>query len=116
MTSDKRPEEWVKTQVKKILKEYKQSGQVYYFMPAASQFGRAGAHDFILSVAGRFVSIETKGTGGRVSELQKAFAERMQAAGGICLLVSEKNFQEVSLIVQRLILNPMLNYKGHNFD
>lgn len=49
-------------------------------------FGEKGASDIMLVVRGRFVGIETKAASGRVSDDQKAWRDKVLAAGGIYIV------------------------------
>jgi len=47
------------------------------------RFGTPGAPDIMAIVRGRFVAIEVKATGGRLSARQRAWRDACEAAGGI---------------------------------
>ena len=47
---------------------------------------KRGTPDILAVIAGRFVAIEVKAPGGRVSKLQVAQLKRIEAAGGIAIL------------------------------
>ena len=51
------PEGRVKNRLKYLFKRL----DVWYFMPQAGAFGKAGIPDFVLIVEGRFVGVECKG-------------------------------------------------------
>lgn len=57
------------------------------------RFGEVGSPDIlaIKSPAGQFVGIECKATGGKQSEHQKQFEERLKASGGEYILVHPEN-------------------------
>jgi hypothetical protein len=61
---------------------------IYYFFPATHGMGRSGVPDIICCVDGRFVGIECKASGGRVTELQKLELKRIREAGGSTLVVT----------------------------
>lgn len=111
-----RSENWVKTQVKKILNDYKP--QIHYFMPSASMYGRAGAHDFICTVMGRTVTIETKKGNKIPTDPQINFANATQAAGGVCYCINEDMLQELRLAINNLVIRPTtcMGIKGHDFE
>lgn len=46
-------------------------------------YGTAGIPDIIACVNGRFVALEVKQPGGRLTELQKATLSKIRAAGGV---------------------------------
>jgi hypothetical protein len=59
-------ESWVKGEVKKILK----AKGIWYFMPNMNGLGRAGIPDFICSVGGALLGIETKAGKNKPTDLQ----------------------------------------------
>jgi VRR-NUC domain len=50
------------------------------------RFGAAGSPDIICVIAGQFVGIEVKAPKGRMSDHQKEFQEKLEAAGGKYIL------------------------------
>ena len=78
------PEGRVKAKVKKALE--KLGGQCWRFMPVQTGYG-APALDFLLCVKGRFVAIETKAPGKKLTPLQETTKSAIEAAGGIVLIV-----------------------------
>lgn len=80
----KTPEGKVKDAVKAAIGEY---SNAMYFMPVSGGFGFHGVHDFIVCVAGRFLSIECKADGGRITELQSQFTLKVHGAGGLALYI-----------------------------
>lgn len=106
-------EDWVKDRVKETLKEFR----VQYFMPSASAFGKAGAHDFICCYKTRYISVETKAGKRPPVPLQKKFAREAQKQGGICLLINEMNYQVVRSLLLCIKANKLPNrYTGHDFE
>lgn len=79
------PESRTKTQIKRILAD----AGVYYFMPSANGYGRAGIPDFVCCVNGRFLAIEAKAGKGMPTALQAREHERIEQAGGIALVLWE---------------------------
>jgi penicillin-binding protein-related factor A (putative recombinase) len=108
---DKIDEEWVKKEVKAILKKYK----VAYFMPSASIYGKVGSHDFICCYQGRFITIETKAGKKKPSDMQTDFAEKVQAQRGTCLLINEHNYKVVEQVLILLMHTPHVAIRGHVF-
>lgn len=92
---DKIKEEWVKDKVKAILKTYK---RIKVDMPPAAMYGSAGRHDFLICQRGLFWTVETKAGKNKPSELQISYAEDVQRAGGICLVINEFNFHVVDTV------------------
>lgn len=79
------PESSVKADVKRRLNNYK---NVTYVMPVTGGYGRGGYHDYIVCVAGKFLTIECKSDRGKTTALQDAFANQVAEAGGTCLCVT----------------------------
>lgn len=90
-------EEWVKAQIKKILKQH----SIYYFMPAAGRFGKAGVPDFICCYDGVFIGIEAKGTGGKATDIQKNQLRKIKAAKGLALIINERNYLKLHDLFSR---------------
>jgi hypothetical protein len=63
----------------------------YYAMPIGSGWGRAGIPDFLVCAGGRFIGIEAKAPGkrGDTTAAQRAHIGRINAAGGIALVVDD---------------------------
>lgn len=91
------PEGRVKKQVKAALD--KLGADCWRFMPVQTGFG-APALDFLLSIRGRFVAIETKAPGKKLTPLQEGTKAAIEAAGGIVLVV----WDEGSLAIAMKIL------------
>ena len=85
------PESKVKAAVRKVL----DAEGVYYFMPAANGFGRAGIPDIICCVQGFFLAIELKAGKGKTTALQDREIAAINANGGRAIVVNENNINEV---------------------
>ena len=85
------PEKKVKDAVRKLLVEF----GIYYFMPAANGFGRAGIPDIICCFGGRFVAIECKAGKGTTTALQDRELAAIRTAGGMAMVVNETNIDEL---------------------
>ena len=81
------PEGKVKEKVKKILKE----NGIWYFMPAANGFGRAGIPDIICCWDGKFMAIECKAPGkiNNTTAHQERCIEEIRAAKGWAMVVDD---------------------------
>lgn len=77
------PEARTKAAVKKELDK----AGVYYFMPPANGYGRAGIPDIICCVHGYFLAIECKAGKGTTTALQERELVNIKAAGGMALVV-----------------------------
>jgi len=96
----KTPEALVKAKVKAVL----ESEGVYYFMPPANGFGRAGVPDFVCCVNGLFLAIETKANGNKPTALQVREIETIRRNNGVAVVVDETNWDMVRDMVRRLKL------------
>lgn len=79
----------VKNRVKQILSEHR----VFWYMPIPQN--RRGIADFQCCVGGIFLMIETKGTGGRLSKLQKHMKKIVEESGGLFWVVTPDNLEEL---------------------
>lgn len=82
------PEGRVKKMVKKALDML--GADCWRFMPVQTGFG-SPALDYLLSVRGRFVAIETKAPGKKLTPLQEGTKAAIEAAGGIVLVVWDED-------------------------
>lgn len=82
----------VKAAVKEVLAAY--GTRVWYFMPAANGFGRAGIPDFIGTLDGRTFAVETKFGNNPTTVHQDREILSLQVAGAQAWVVNEKNFTE----------------------
>ena len=71
------PEGKVKADVKKYLK----ARGAYFFMPVQYGYG-AAALDFFVCLDGRFIAIETKAPGKKLTARQEEVARKIEDAGG----------------------------------
>ncbi len=58
-------------------------GDVFFWKEHGGPYGTSGIPDIICCYRGRFLGLEAKLPGGRLTELQKRALERINAAGGI---------------------------------
>ena len=92
------PEKAVKTKVKAVL----ESEGVYYFMPPANGYGRAGVPDFICCINGLFMAIETKAGGNKPTALQIREIETIRRNNGVAVVVDETNWDMLRDMIRRL--------------
>ena len=106
------PESTVKVLVKGLLALH----DVYSVMPVSNGMGAHGVPDFMVCAYGRFVGIETKAGKKLPTDLQMSNLRRIDAAGGIALVINENNLQELEgvLHVLRIKGTPQSNY--HLFE
>lgn len=76
------PEGKVKDEVKKYLTER----GAYFFMPVQSGYG-AATLDFLVCLNGKFIALETKAPGKKLTARQKIIAEQIADAGGYVIRV-----------------------------
>ena len=98
------PEGRVKNRLKAMLKKH----DVWFYMPQAGAFGRAGIPDFVLIVEGRFVGVECKAGRKNPTPLQIATMKQIDDEGGKCFLVYDYDTQDE---LERWILDAR-NTKG----
>ena len=89
------PEKKVKAKVVEILKAH----GVYYFFPATYGMGRSGVPDIICCYKGRFLAIECKAGAGKTTALQDRELDLIKKAGGVQMVVNEKNLGEVAVLL-----------------
>jgi Holliday junction resolvase len=92
------PEVLVKKKVRKLLDE----AGVYYFMPPANGFGRAGIPDIVGCLNGCFFAIECKAGKGTTTALQDREISRINDAGGTAIVVNENNLADVLKLMEKL--------------
>jgi len=88
--------------VKKKVKEFLKSVDAYYVMPIGTGFGNSGAPDFIACVRGRFIGIECKANGNRVTALQQDNLDRIEQSGGYAFVVDEINVTDVTQRIKEM--------------
>ena len=98
------PEGLVKKAVKKILDD----AGVYYFMPAANGFGRAGIPDIICCVDGSFVAFELKAGNGKTTALQDREIADILKNGGYATVINETNLDKVKEVIEWMQKNSTL--------
>ena len=92
------PEKNVKNKVVEVLKAH----GVYYFFPTTYGMGRSGVPDIICCYHGRFIAIECKAGAGKTTALQDRDLELIKKAGGVQMVVNEKNVGEVAVLLNVL--------------
>ena len=82
------PEGKVKKKVNATLKAL--GADCWRFMPVQTGYG-SPALDYLICYKGRFIAIETKAPGKKLTALQESTKEAIEAAGGIVLVVSDED-------------------------
>ena len=80
------------------IKKYLSSlgSDVFFWKEHGSVYGTNGVPDIICCYKGRFLGLECKLPGGRLTELQKRAIEKINRAGGIaCRVESEEDVKRV---------------------
>ena len=94
----KTPEKVVKDKVVAVLKDE----GVYYFFPATHGYGRSGVPDIVCCVNGRFLAIECKAGGGKLTALQVREIKNILACNGEAVVANENNLDLIQNLVRRL--------------
>lgn len=85
------------------IKQYLDSIGAWHIKTHGNMFSRAGTPDVLACVNGRFVAIEVKQPGGRVSPLQMAHIKLINQAGGVAFVAysleeTKKHFKKLNLV------------------
>lgn len=70
------------------------------------QVAIVGTPDLLLCVAGRFVAIELKASGGRVSGIQLHKLEKIRMAGGAAYVLTPENEDQVIRAIYKMAKEP----------
>ncbi len=95
------PEGKVKHAIKKMLKE--EFPQVWTFWPVSNGMGAHGIPDMVMCAGGKFIGVEVKADGKKVTLLQADQLQKIEASGGTVLVV--RGVSEVAIL--RTLLNCM---------
>lgn len=93
------PEGKVKARVKSILNNL----GAWYAMPLGTAFGKRGVPDFLVCHKGKFFSIETKAGRGKTTALQEYEMAHIRDAGGVTLIINEKNMEDLPRLMEENI-------------
>lgn len=75
-------------------------GDVFFWKEHGGPYGTSGIPDIICCYRGRFLGLEVKQPGGRLTRLQERALERINAAGGIGRRV--ESVEDVQAIIRQL--------------
>ena len=92
------PEARVKNEIKKMLDAH----EVYYFMPAANGYGRAGIPDIVCCINGCFLAIECKAGKGKTTALQDRELIAIHKAGGSAVVINEASLHTLPWIITNI--------------
>lgn len=92
-----RIEKDVKDVVRKILDRL----GVFHFMPPSNVYATVGISDILVVADGKAIAIETKVGYNKPTAQQLAFGKRWSDAGGLFLVINDKNIKEkIDLLVK----------------
>ena len=88
--------------VKKVIKQMLDAHGAYHFSPFQAGMGRAGIPDIIACYKGKFIAIEAKAGKGTTTALQDREIKRIQATGGIAMVINEQNYADLEYVLRHL--------------
>ena len=88
------------TAIKKYLASL--GSDVFFWKEHGSMYGTNGVPDIICCYKGRFLGLECKLPGGRLTELQKRAIEKINRAGGVACRV--ESVEDVKRVIARVDL------------
>tara|TARA_R110000787_G_scaffold152997_1_gene266897 strand:- start:222 stop:539 length:318 start_codon:yes stop_codon:yes gene_type:complete len=83
---------------KKVVDQLKKLG-AYYFYPMTHGYGKSGVPDIVGCYGTKFFGIECKAKGNKPTPLQQHNLAEITKAGGIALVIDEKNVHQVTELV-----------------
>lgn len=92
------PEAKVKRAIKEALNAY----GAYHCMPPANGYGRSGIPDILACYRGQFIAIEAKAGKNTTTALQDLELDKIRSAGGISLVINERNLDDLTQVLDRL--------------
>lgn len=102
------PEKKVKMKVAAVLADE----GVYFFMPPANGYGRAGIPDIIACINGLFLGIETKANGNKPTALQVRELESIRRNNGVAVVVDETNWEMLRPMIRKLKASTIILPEG----
>jgi hypothetical protein len=103
------PEARIKDAIKMTLVRH----DVYRVMPVSNGMGAHGIPDFLVCHCGRFIGIEAKAGSNLPTALQISNLRRIDEAGGVALVINEKNIEELDGVLHVIKIGgtPQSNYR-----
>ena len=89
--------------VKKVVVRPRKLLGAYYFYPVTGGYGASGVPDIVGCYKGKFFGIECKAGSNKPTPLQRKNLTDIELAGGIAVVVNEKNMN---------IVEDLLNWSG----
>ena len=83
---------------KKVVDQLKKLG-AYYFYPMTHGYGKSGVPDIVGCYGTKFFGIECKAKGNKPTPLQQHNLAEITKAGGVALVIDEKNVHQVTELV-----------------
>ena len=80
---------------KKVVEQLKKLG-AYYFYPMTHGYGKSGVPDIVGCYGSKFFGIECKAGKNKPTPLQEKNLREITVAGGIALVINEKNIDRVT--------------------
>lgn len=96
------PEQKVKAKIRLTLRNLGH----WYCTPIGSAFGHAGIPDFLVCARGRFVGIEAKAAGGRLTALQSKVHSDIRQGGGVVLMIDPSNVEALPELLRQALEQP----------
>ena len=81
--------------VKKVVVRQLKLLGAYYFYPVTGGYGMSGVPDIVGCFQGKFFGIECKAGSNKPTALQRKNLTDIELAGGIAIVVNEKNMNDV---------------------
>lgn len=105
----KTPEARIKDAIKGLLSVH----GAYRVMPVSNGMGAHGIPDFLVCHHGRFIGIEAKAGSNLPTALQISNLRRIDEAGGVALVINEKNIEELDGVLHVIKIGgiPQSNYR-----
>lgn len=91
----------VKAEVKRVLNTF--GPRIWWYMPVPNGFGMQGVPDFICSIGGRFVGIETKFGKNGLSQYQIKQMRAIVDTGAAHMVINEDNVGALMSIVDGIL-------------
>ena len=90
---------------RKVIKYLKSLPNTWFFKVWGGGFQRSGIPDLICCISGVFLAIELKGKDGKPTALQKMNIIKINAAGGIGLILYPEKFKDFENLIEEVIEN-----------
>ena len=92
--------------VKKVVVRHLKLLGAYYFYPVTGGYGMSGVPDIVGCYNGKFFGIECKAGSNKPTALQSKNLTNIELAGGIAVVVNEKNMNDIEGILKGVAKDP----------